>query len=250
MTYTTIDQICRRALLENSLPIHWYAEYLFHSSTCLRELSFDTLKITNTKSLPVNVDGSVDLPDDYVDDVMLSFNTGAVLKPIPHRDTINPLRVHNTTTGLFEQQPTTTALTQGGLYFPYVGRTWYWNISDYGEPTGRLFGSDGENPNGYKVIKERGQIQLYGEYSTDNIILQYISDGSSIDSASQVDVLAFSTVQAWINWKSSQNANNEFSPEGKLFYNAKRKLRGRLNGMTTEDVKNILRSNYTAAIKN
>ncbi len=250
MIYTTVDIICRRALLENGYPIHFYAEYLFLASSCLRELNIDTLKVVNTRDLPINADGSVDLPSDFQDDVMVSFNTGATLKPIPHRDTINPLRVHNTTTGVFEQQPTTTALTQGGLYFPYVGRTWYWNISDYGEPTGRLFGSDGENPNGYMVIKERRQIQLYGEYCGGNIVLQYISDGQSSDAASMVDNMAFSTVQNWINWKSSPNKNNEFSPEGRLFYNTKRKLKARLNDLTHEDIRNILHSAYTAAIKN
>jgi len=250
MVYTTIDSIVRRALLENSYPIHWYAEYLFHASTCLRELNISTLKVINTRDLPVGDYGEVDLPDDFMDDVAVSFSTGATLKPIPHRDSINPLRVHNPTTGAFEQQPTTTTLSQGGLYFPFVGRTWYWNISDYGEPTGRLFGSDGENPNGYKVIKERRQIQLYGEFSGGNMILQYISDGQSLDNASMVDNLAFATVQAYINWKRTANANNEFSPEGRQFYNTKRKLKGRLNEMTGTDIINIIRSQYTAAIKN
>ena len=250
MVYTSIDSIVRRTLLENSYPIHWYSEYLFHASACLRELTIDTLKVINTRNLPVNADLSVDLPDDFQDDVAVSFSTGATLKPIPHRDSINPLRVHNATTGAFEMQPTTTTLSQGGLYFPFVGRTWYWNISDYGEPTGRLFGSDGENPNGYKVIKERNQIQLYGEFSGGNMILQYISDGQSMDNASMVDNLAFATVQAWINWKRTANAVNEFSPEGRHFYNTKRKLKARLNGMTGTDIVNILRSNYTAAIKN
>ena len=250
MVYTTLDALCRRNLLDNGLPIHYYAEILFHGSNCLRELTIDTLKVVNTRNLPVNPDLSVDLPDDYLDDVAVSFSTGATLKPIPHRDSINPLRVHNATTGAFEIQPTTTTLSQGGLYFPFVGRTWYWNISDYGEPSGRLFGSDGENPNGYKVIKERRQIQLYGEFSGGNMILQYISDGQSVDNASMIDTLAFQTVQDYMNWQRSPNKNNEFSPEGRKYYNSKRKLRGRLNDMTTEDIKNITRANYTAAIKN
>jgi len=250
MIYTSLDAIIRRALLQNSMPIHWYAEYLFHSSSCLRELTIDTLKVINTKNLPIGDYGEVDLPDDYLDDIGVSFSTGATLKPIPHRDSINPLRIHNSATGDFERQPTTTTLSQGGLYFPFVGRTWYWNISDYSEPTGRLFGSDGENPNGYKVIKERRQIQLYGEFSGGNMVLQYISDGQSVDNASMVDTLAFQTIQDFINWQSGPNKNNEFSPEGKKYYNSKRKLRARLNDMTVEDIKNITRANYTAAIKN
>lgn len=249
MVFTTLDKICRRALLENGLPIHFYSEYLFHSSTCIRELTIDTLKVINTVDLPVNDYGAIDFPDDYLDDVMLSFNDGQTLKPIPHKESINPLRVHNTTTGLFESQPDITTIDTGGLFFPFVGRTWYWNVSDYGEPTGKIFGATGGNPNGYKVIKERRQIQIYGA-SGGNAILQYISDGQSVDNASMVDTLAFSTVQSFINWQSSPNKNNEFSPEGRKYYNTKRKLRARLNGMSTDDVKNIIRGEFTASIKN
>ncbi len=249
MVYTTLDIVVRRTLLENGLPIHWYSEYLFHSSTCLRELTIDTLKVINTKNLSVSYYGSVDLPDDYLDDVMLSFNDGQLLKPIPHKDSINPLRVHNTTTGAFETQTNVTTIDTGGLFFPFVGRTWYWNVSDYGEPTGRVFGANGGNPNGYKVIKERRQIQIYGA-SGGNVILQYISDGQSVDNASMVDTQAFSTFQAYINWQTSPNKNNEFSPEGRKYYNTKRKLKIRLNGLTLEDVKNIVRGQYTASMKN
>ena len=250
MTFTTLDAIVRRTLLENGLPIHFYAEYLFYSSTCLRELTIDTLKVINTRCLPIGEYGEVDLPDDYLDDVGLSFNTGAVLKPIPHKDSINPLRIHDATTGAFLQQPTTNNVIQGDVLFPFVGRTWYWNVSDYTEPTGRLFGSDGHNPNGYKVIKERRQIQLYGDFRNGNVVLQYISDGQSADAASMVDTLAFSTIQAFNNWKRSPNKDNEFSPEGRAYYNTKRKLRSRLSDMTGEDIKNIVRGAYSAAIKN
>jgi len=250
MIYTTLDIICRRALLENNLPIHFYAEYLFHSSTCLRELTIEVLKVINTKDLPINDYGSIDLPDDYLDDVGLSFDCGLTLQPIPHKERINPLRLHNATTGAFEAQTTSQGLETGGLYFPFVGRTWYWNVSDYGEPTGRVFGADGSNPNGYKVVKERRQIQLYGDVTGGNAILQYISDGQSLDNASMVDTMAFSTIQAYITWKTSPNANSEFSPEGRLYYNQRRKLRSRMSGLTGTDIIDALRQGYTAAMKN
>ena len=49
MRLSTLDEITRRGLLEDGLPIHYYFEYLTHGATCLRELSFDTLKIINKK---------------------------------------------------------------------------------------------------------------------------------------------------------------------------------------------------------
>lgn len=249
MILNTIDAIIRRNLLENSMPIHWYAEYLFHSASCLRELHISTLKIINTANLPVGAYGQIDLPDDFDDDVMVSFDMGETLRPIPHKDNINPLRVHSTTTGQFVPQGTLSDVEVAGLAYPFAGWNWYWNVSDYGENTGGMFGANGGSGFGYKVIKERRQIQLSGGYTSGNAILQYVSDGQSIDNMSQIDTKAIKTIQNYIDWKTSPNSKNEFSPEGRAFTNAKRILRGRLNDLTTTDIKDILRSNYTAAIK-
>ena len=101
MNLTTIDEIIRRGLLEDGLPIHWYAEFLYHSSTCLRELSFDTLKIVNTANLPVNSYGAVDLPADFSDDIAVCMPIGAGLYPLPKQDWLSPIRIHDTTSGEF-----------------------------------------------------------------------------------------------------------------------------------------------------
>lgn len=249
MIYTNLDIIVRRTLLEVGLPIHWYSEFLFHSSTCLRELTIEVLKVINTRNLPIGEQGEIDLPEDFLDDVMLSFDSGATLRGLPHKESINPLRVHSTTTGQFENQPASVDLNNVGLFFPFVGYTWYWNISDYGESTGRIYGAGGGTSYGYKVIKERRQIQVYG-ITEGNAILQYISDGQSIDNATMVDTQAFMTIQKYIIWQRSPNASNMFSPEGNMYRNEKRKLKARMSDLTDIDIKNIFRKSYMASIKN
>ena len=260
MILSTLDTIVRRGLLEQNLPIHYYFEYLVHSSTCLRELSFDTLKIVNTVQLPVNDYGAVDLPADFVDDVSVGFYGGGTLLKLPHQDSISPLRLHNPTTGQFTHPhipstgiiPNNTNNVNSGsdLFLGGLGLFWFWNVSDFGEPTGRFFGATGGTSIGYKVIKERRQIQMSNGYERQSIVLQYISDGQSIDSASQIDVQAVQTIRAWQEWKFSKNSNNDFSPEGISFWNRKKSLRARLSGMSLVDVKNALRNGYTAAVKN
>ena len=71
MNLTTLDEITRRALLDNNVSVHFYFEYLNHAANCLRELNFDTLKIVNTANLSVGSYGEVDLPDDFSDDIAL-----------------------------------------------------------------------------------------------------------------------------------------------------------------------------------
>ncbi len=101
MILTSLDQIVSLTLLERGLPRHYYLEYLLHYSSCLRELTIDTLKIVNYVELPVNDYFAIDLPDDFVDDVALSIPVGQYLHPVPKNDSITHIRKHSQTTGAF-----------------------------------------------------------------------------------------------------------------------------------------------------
>jgi hypothetical protein len=102
---------------------------------------------------------------------------------------------------------------------------YYWNINDYAEPTGRFFGMRGGTDMGYRVIKERRQIQMSDGFGNSNIILMYISDGQSMDNASQIDVQAFQTIRAYQDWKRSPQAAIKDSYEAATYYNERRLLR-------------------------
>ena len=250
MTLTNLDIIVRRGLLEAGLPIHYYFEYLLHSSTCIRELSFDTLKIVNTVELPISEIGAVDVPNDYVDDVALCISNNGILQPLPHQKYINPMRSHNATTGAFEKPENISDSVENNYFWGSAGWMWFWNVNEFGEPTGRFFGANGGTSIGYKFVKERRQIQMSGGFDSGRVVLQYISDGQNVDNASQIDVQAFQCIRSWQEWKKSSNANNGNSPEALLFYNEKKKLRARISGMSLVDVKNVIRNSYTASIKN
>ena len=260
MVLATLDEITRRGLIESGLPIHYYLEYMVHGATCLRELSFDTLKIVNTVELPVNEYGTVDLPDDFVDDVSCGYYGSGVLQKLPHQNYISPIRKYNTSTSQFTRpgypaqdgNPFEVNNIYAGneLFLGGLGVYWFWNVNDFGEPTGRFFGAEGGTSIGYKVIKERRQIQMSIGFERKSVVLQYISNGQSIDTASQIDTQAIQCIRAWQEWKRSPNANNDFSPEAVTFYNNKKRLRARLSGLTLIDIKNTLRNGYTAAIKN
>jgi len=71
-----------------------------------------------------------------------------------------------------------------------------------------------------------------------------------VDNASQIDYMAFSTIRAYQDWKTSGNRNNEYSPEARGFYNQKRRLRTLLNPLTKTDIQNIFHRAYSAAPKN
>lgn len=251
MILTNLDSICRRWLLERNYPIHYYFEALMHSSTALRELSYDTLQIINCANLPTDSTGAVNLPDDFVDDLSVCLPLGGTLTNLPKQDWITPLRIHSTTTGEFVPYANVNDADVEQLDFWGFPGSWsyYWNVNDYGEPTGRFYGSPGGTQQGYKLIKSRRQIQMTAGFEDSNIVLLYISDGQSSDNATQIDVLAQRTIHCFIDWQRSPNATNKDSREARTFQNEQRKLRARLNDLTRTDLLNILRNAYKASLK-
>lgn len=253
MIVTNLDIICRRWLLERNLPIHFYFEALTHSSTVLQLLTQDTLQIVNSANLPVGGYGEVNLPDDFDDDLAVCIPNGQALTALPKQDWITPLRIHDTTSGSFVKYNELQDDDADGeiSFFGFSsGWSYYWNVDAYGGFLGRQFGSHGGTYAGYKVLRERRQIQMTEGFANSNIVLLYISDGQSVDNASQIDTKATQCIKSYIDWQRSPNAANELSPEGRAFYNQKRRLRTLLNGMTKTDIINTFRQSYTATIKN
>jgi hypothetical protein len=246
MIFANLDSLAKRRLLSQGLPLHYYLEYLLHAATCLRELSFDTLQIINTARLPVNSYGAVEMPHDFVDDVMVGIPVGGMLQPVAKRDNINPLRTFGAD-GQFENWTSSNSQETNAIFSGTW--TWFWNVNDFGEPTGRMFGAGSGSNNGYMVDRKRRQIQVTGNFTSDEIVLMYISDGQSADNATQIDVRAQAAIDAFVGWKTSQNADIKDSYEAATFYNEKRMLRSRLNDLTPDDIKTIIRRNYKATAK-
>jgi len=251
MLLTNLDIICRKWLLERSLPIHFYSEALYHSSAAVMQLTQDTLQIINSANLPVGDYGEVDLPDDFDDDLAVCVPSGQALIHLPKQDWITPLRIHDTTSGAFVPYNELSDDDEDLPAFWGFGSGWsyFWNVDSYGGYTGRQFGNTGGTSLGYKVIKERRQIQLTEGLNEQNIVLLYISDGQRADNASQIDTKATKCIQTYIDWQRSPNSTNEHSPEAMTFWNQKRRLKTLLNPLTKIDIINIFRSAYTATIR-
>ncbi len=247
MKYTTLDKIVRRNLLAKRMPLHYYIEYMVHASTCLRELTFDSLKIINTVELELNDYYAADLPCDYLDWTKVGIKMGQFVQPITQRDSINRLHAYN------NQGQITTYQDPGtfNLDFPFWPGYWmFQNIDDLGENLGRLYGyNTGIVPDGFKILKERNQIQFLESSRDCTYVLEYISDGQTSDNATQVEQYAWSTIEAYINWKRSVNADSDVSPESRNYLNQRRLLRARMSELTLYDLRQIIYRNYTAAIK-
>lgn len=248
MRYITLDKIIRRNLLAKRLPLHFYVEFMVHAASCLRELTFDSLRIVNTVELTVNDYYAVDLPCDFVDWTKVGLKVGQFVRPIPQNEGINRLRNQDSQGNYVPYDE----YQDVSWDFPFWPGYWFFqNIDDLGENIGRLYGFDmTAGTDGFKLIKERNQIQFTETIDCDTIVLEYISDGQTSDNASQVDEYAWSTIEAYINWKRSKNADLDRSPEARSYFNQRRMLRARMSGLTAWDIRQTLYKNYKASIKN
>jgi len=261
MTTASLDYIVKNYLLKRGYPLHWYMQSMVYAADCLRELTFDDLRVINTKILPVDQTiNAAELPEDYQDYVTVGVMIGQRIKPLVPTSTLNPLTSLDVNQNYAEQdwQDTTTppGSNENQLYYgalPYA--QWFTvHYNDYGENIGRFFGlGAGYQEDTFQVFKERNQIQLDQKFSVENIVLQYISDGQSADAASQIDPYAIRTIQAYIDYQMKahnrtygvgerQVSENNYVKERKI-------LRARKSDWSIEKIKRIVQKNTMGAPK-
>lgn len=251
MRYQTLDNIVRSVLMQRGYSLHWYIQALKSASDCLRELTFDTLQNINTVKLPVSDTGVAEIPCDFVDHVKVGLERGQYIKPLVQKDGINRLqRKDNTGTPISYENIGGNI----GNVIPYPVFFTSDYVSDNMQPLGRMFGFNaGWIRDGYKVLRERGEIQLEQSVCADFIYLEYISDGQCSDNATRVHPYAQKTIEAYILWQFKEHSRTYGPQERELskreFESQRRILRARLNDLTPEMIKRIVRKGYSATIK-
>lgn len=251
MRFTTLNNCARSYLNLTQRPIHYYARCLKYSSDCIRELIFDTLKILNTVRLPVNEFFEAELPADCIDWSKVGVQAGQFVRPLIQRDTINRLANISTTDGSQITYPNPAEATDEilGLF-----QWWGINRNTNGEDTGGYYGlGAGSEPDTFKIIEERNVIQLNQNLTNSTIVLEYISDGSYVNSATRITPYAQKTIEAYIDWQYKLHSKSFGAYDHKLaeqeFYNQLRKLRARKSDLTPELLIRIMNRHRKASLK-
>jgi hypothetical protein len=252
MAFTSADQITRGMLFKKGLPIHWYAQYLKYNLDAIQELNYDTLQVVNSVVLSVNPNGMYAvLPSDYEDYTLIGVPRGQLIMPMVQKESISRLPNYNLTGQIVDYGTPGNDVDFG--FFP--GWWMFQTIDDLGENVGRLYGwNSGNTRNSFKVIKERGVIQLNEHYPCSTISLEYIGDGRSPDSATKVTPQARACIEAHANHQyeiDKIKANpTMIQIKEKEFGRQWRMLRARLSDATIEDIKQTLWRSYSLTAKN
>jgi len=250
MRWSTLDNITRSVLFQAGYPIHWYMQFLKYSVDCLRELTFDTLQVVNTKNITLEEGKYAQLPCDYVDWVHIGTTLGQYRVPMVESKSISQLHNYDSNGNIVNYG---TGSASDSRVFGAIN----WNTAnEYNEPTGRFYGlGNFPSSRGFKVLRNRGNghIQFDEQMPYTSIQLEYISDGQTIDSATKVHPYAIAAIEAYIIWKMKEYGRHYNRQDAALckqqFDQLHRNLRGRLNPLTIDDYKQIIRGAYTATNK-
>jgi hypothetical protein len=245
MGYTTLDKIIKGYLLQKGYSMHWYVDFLIYTARCFQELHYDTLRNVRTVKLPVNDYNAVILPSDFLDYARIGIPDGQYVRPLVNRPGLNsvPNTDSDGTRSVYEDP-------EYGFAFSWADTIYY---NDKGEHTGRHYGLRDYGVETFKIVKERGEIVLDKNVDANNIILEYITDGTEVDNATKIDPYAIATIEAFINWKLKENsraynegerirAQREFDHQHEI-------LRARKNPLTLADIKSAINRNTHGSIK-
>lgn len=255
MKYTSLDTIVRNYLFQKGYPIHFYLQSLNYARNCLREISLDSLHLVQTKNVPVDTNFVANIPEDCVDIIKIGVPYGQFIRPLLPDNRISRLQNHDTSGNIIPYgDPATSLVTTTSIGF-VVPLLWTTNvINNFGENVGRQFGlGAGSEPDTYRILPERNEIQLNENCNVSSLIVEYISDGSNPSAATGVPIYAEQTILEWMNWQMKEHNRNTGLGERQVakqqYQLAYKQLRSRMNPMTIDEIKRIINRNTVGSPK-
>jgi len=254
MKWINLDMIVTGLLLEKRYPIQYYIQFLYLASRGYQTIHFSSLANTKTLKLPVNSYNAIELPCDFLDWVKVGVAHGQLVQALSERRGIT--RLNN-----FDDSGNKITFGKdnlNGVEESAMDATFFRGYQQFynenGEFTGRMFGvANGENAQTFRLAPERNEIQLHEGLRVKDIILQYTTDGSSIDNATMITPYARAVIEAYIIWKMKE-ANRSIGlgerAEAKRQYGLELALfRAQMFPLTRQGIYATVRKNTHGSIK-
>jgi len=226
--FVTLDEVIQGLLVdEGKSSEHEYLRYFNIALRGLKELNFDTVRQIKSVELQLDSKNTVTLPSDYVAYVKIGISaTDGEISYMGKKDNINFVsgtKANSSTTSTTEDPPIFS-------YNNYDNSLW-----------GRYGQGGGNNANGYyRENLDDGTIEFSGG-GGGAIVLEYISDGSTGLTGTEIKVHAFAeeALRSFIYWKSVHRKRainmNEKMLAKTEFYNQKRLSRARMQSFNKEE---------------
>ena len=233
-------------------------DVVFHAKRGLQELSFDTFKSTKAFEISVPTTLQMDLPQDYVNYVKLTWSDKAGVEHVIHpaRVSSNPEKITQAADGSYTFSSNEIQTSDSDTWANYQASSpseenmddfdYDDDIVDYN--LGQRYGLDPQfaQTNGSFYIDElRGKIHFSSNLSGVTIILKYISDSLGTDAEMQVHKFAEEALYKYIAYaivSTRANMPNRLIERLKKEARAsKRQAKLRLSNIKIEEITQVLR---------
>lgn len=252
MTLYTLDKVVRSALADKQYPMHFYLQFLTYGVDALRELNMDVMQDVKSVRLPINSYNAAFLPNDYVDYTRVGNEMGQYISPWGEKkESFNRLNKFDSQGNKVDYGDVEA---ENGILPNNWEGFWYSSyVNDKGEHLGRIFNNRPGYRESFVILRERGEIQLDTSYTGTEIVMDYISDGTSLTASNSIHPYAISTIKAYIFWKQKSHGRQygigERREAADEYYNQLRTLRARMNNIDVNDIRRSLSSSYGPTIK-
>lgn len=245
MNEVTLNDIIRRYLAMKRLPLHYYLNALLVAKQGLDEMHFDTLNKVKYAVLPVT-NHEITLPADLVDVIDIGIEVGDKVRKLGFNRSINP---RDNSGQSFEI--TTDQYGQAQGIYPQTDFVEnYYN--NYGSFNGKQFGRNTTFEESYTVNLDLGIVRIDNKMDDTELLLIYLSKPEKVSNQSVIHSFAQRALLEFIGWQMAYyfNEKDAIAYKRNEFYNEYRKLRARMNRISTTEMVRSIRKKINLTVKN
>ena len=234
----------------------------------VRDMGFDMLKVVRSLKLPVSSNGTVTLPQDYVDWTKVGVvGSDGLVYVLGENKNINMSQEYSTDAagnyididgdGLTDRTDSKSATNSGS---PAVDDGIASGMNSYifrnfvhENNHGRLYGVGGGHYYGeFRVNMDQNRLELKSNGDISEVVVEYVADEAR-SSNPRVHIYAEEALRSYIYYKLIERKSavpaNEKARARQEYYNERRKANARMKSFTKEELLKTIRKNFKQAPK-
>lgn len=233
----------------------------------IREMGMDMLKAVRSLKLSVTSNGTVTLPDDYVDWTKVGVvGSDGLVYVLGENKNINQSQKYSTSggyfydtdgDGLYDREDSKSATNSGS---PAVDdgitdgmNSYIFRNFVHENNHGRLYGVGGGHYYGeFRVNMDQNRLELKSNGDISEVVIEYIADEARATNP-RVHVYAEEALRSYIYYKLIERKSavpaNEKARARQEYYNERRKANARMKSFTKEELLKTIRKNFKQAPK-
>lgn len=249
--FVTLDQCVRNALMDIGAGMERYETFKKWSLDTFNMFHFDMAQSVKTKRISLTPWKAIELPDDYVDWVLIGVQmSNGQIAVFTHDDRISLPTLDEDEDGEVDPIVYDSEESLPVVIDQYPSQYWFLTHNEFGEDKGGLFGlTTKDNGVGYyKFNTERREIQFSPSVRGDTTIyFEYLARGREPGEKTVVNMYAAKLIELGIHrWRIhfSKASIAEKDLHRRAFYEEYYRVQSRILKVSVEDVLECARNGY------